>query len=97
MNFEPYITYDEYTELGGKASLGAFSIYERKSQRLLDYIKTDYVHVMMDGNIIEETNTVYYYGEYEIEEQTLELYNHNTGNILELTLYNNSKPNKIDI
>ena len=53
--------------------------------------------IMMDGNIIEETNTVYYYGEYEIEEQTLELYNHNTGNILELTLYNNSKPNKIDI
>lgn len=38
MNFEPYITYDEYVELGGKASLDAFSIYERKSQRLLDYI-----------------------------------------------------------
>jgi hypothetical protein len=38
MNFEPYITYDEYVELGGKAPLDAFSIYERKSQRLLDYI-----------------------------------------------------------
>ena len=42
--------------------------------------------IMVNGSIVNETNTVYYYGEYESDERMLELYNHNTGNKLTLTL-----------
>ena len=42
--------------------------------------------IKVNGSIVNETNTVYYYGEYESDERMLELYNHNTGNKLTLTL-----------
>lgn len=92
-----YITYNKTTAYNyAKNNLQGFNSY--------DYDVDDFylivmmpAEIMMNGSIIKETNTVYYYGEYEKDERTLELYNHNTGNFLELTLYNNSKPNNIDI
>lgn len=38
MTFKPYITYDEYVELGGKLTEDVFPQFERKAQRYLDYI-----------------------------------------------------------
>lgn len=35
--YTSYITYDEYTGLGGIVEQSAFSVIERKAQRLLDY------------------------------------------------------------
>jgi len=52
--------------------------------------------IMVEGSIITETNTVYYYGEYDSDDKTLELYNHNTGKELNLNIYNNL-PSNIDI
>ena len=37
MSFTAYITYQEYVELGGTATEGAFPNLERKAQNLLDY------------------------------------------------------------
>lgn len=38
MTFKPYITYDEYVELGGKLPEDVFPQLLRKAQRYLDYI-----------------------------------------------------------
>lgn len=92
-----YTTYSKINAYNyAKNNLKGFNVYNYDVDDfyLIVMIPTE---IMMNGSIIKETNTVYYYGEYEKDERTLELYNHNTGNILKLTLYNNSKPNNIDI
>ena len=92
-----YITYDKLTAYNyAKNNLQGFNSYNYDIDDfyLIVMMPTE---IMMNGSIIKETNVVYYYGEYEKDDLTLELYNHNTGNFLELTLYNNSKPNNIDI
>lgn len=41
LEYTSYLTYEDYKELGGTLSEDAFSKYERKAQRYLDYLTFD--------------------------------------------------------
>ena len=92
-------TYTVYTGLLGynyaSSNLEKFNSYEYDIRDFYLIIMNP-TEIMVDGSIITETNTVYYYGEYDSDNKILELHNHNTGKELNLTIYNNS-PNNIDI
>lgn len=38
MAYSPYLTYEEYCDLGGNYDEDDFTVYERKAHRLIDYI-----------------------------------------------------------
>ena len=82
-----YIAYTGTTAYNyAKANLTGFNSYEYDIDDFYLIIMMP-TEIMVNGSIIDETNTVYYYGEYESDDKALELYNHNTGNQLILTLY----------
>lgn len=92
-----YIAYTKTTAYNyAKNNLTGFNSYEYDIDDFYLIIMMP-TEIMVNGSILTETNTVYYYGEYAQDDLTLELYNHNTGNFLELTLYDDLKINNIDI
>jgi hypothetical protein len=53
--FESYLTYEDYQELGGTLPLDAFTRYERKAQRWLDYVTFNRVkHLTVVPNEVRE-------------------------------------------
>lgn len=56
--FESYLTYEDYKELGGTLPLDAFTKYERKAQRWLDYVTFNRIkHLTVIPNEVREVLT----------------------------------------
>lgn len=82
MTFTPYITYEEYKELGGTLSEDVFLLTERKAQRYLDYITFDRIPKLPEiPEVVKEALVEYM--------NILNTIDSNQGNLVGLTQYSN--------